>query len=162
MIQMDILLSTNSPTPELPTEIMQLINQYTFSHARINPAELLCPSFMAGYIRANSGEPPDSHRNSNPIDVTKSGSLVLISTSDTAENTIAMDGKGHLILSVSKDTHSTLGIPGHTSRFGPKGDRYCKSFTGMLLTTTSGLNSLARRYRNRSEAGLHAIWEAWL
>lgn len=62
-----------------------------------------------------------------PIEWTTTGSLVLISASDTAENTLAMDGKGHLILSVSKDTHSTLGIPGHVSHFGPKGDRYCKS-----------------------------------
>lgn len=62
VVQMDILLSTNSTTPELPTEIKQLIEQHTFSHARINPAELLCPSLMTGYIRANSGKPSYIHR----------------------------------------------------------------------------------------------------
>lgn len=59
------------------------------------------------------------------------GSLVLLSTSESAADVLAIDGKGHLVLSLCKDTHSIFGIAGHPSRYGPKHDRYCE-FTSCL------------------------------
>lgn len=54
------------------------------------------------------------------------GSLVLLSSSDSPQDALAIDGRGHLVLSLCKDTHSTFGIAGHPSRYGPKHDRYCE------------------------------------
>ncbi|KAK9893778.1 hypothetical protein P389DRAFT_198527 [Cystobasidium minutum MCA 4210] len=104
---LDFALSTNAPVSDLPSEIKDLIQQYTFSHARMNAADLLKTEFMNAYIRGKS-----------------LGSLVLLSGNDSAEDVIAIDGKGHLVLSLCKDTHSIFGMPGHPSRFGPKRDRY--------------------------------------
>jgi hypothetical protein len=64
-LQLDLLVQAVAPpaaNDDLPEEVKRIIENYTFSHTRINPADLLIPSFMHGYIRDDDVTPRESVR----------------------------------------------------------------------------------------------------
>ncbi|GAA6062096.1 hypothetical protein JCM10212_002346 [Sporobolomyces blumeae] len=65
----------------------------------VNLADLLEPEFMNAYVRT--------------------GSLIALSLeAEEGDDVVAIDGRGRLILSVSKYTYEVLGLPGRASMFG--------------------------------------------
>ncbi|SCV67817.1 BQ2448_5428 [Microbotryum intermedium] len=91
------------PAGDLPIELEQMIQQQSlFYHlTNLDLSHLLQPQFMNDYIRK--------------------GSLIAVSlptqsNDDSEGDIIAIDGRGRLILNVSKDTYETLGLTGRKSR----------------------------------------------
>ncbi|KDE05164.1 hypothetical protein MVLG_04409 [Microbotryum lychnidis-dioicae p1A1 Lamole] len=87
----------------LPLELEQIIHQqaYFYHLTQLDLSHLLQPQFMNDYIRK--------------------GSLLAVSiptqSKDDAEgDVVAIDGRGRLILNVSKHTYETLGLTGRKSR----------------------------------------------
>ncbi|TNY23466.1 Proteophosphoglycan ppg4 [Rhodotorula diobovata] len=71
----------------------------------VNLADLLEPEFLNSFVR--------------------SGSLVALSLDDSeGEDVVAIDGRGRLVLSVSKDTYELLGLPGRASAYGTFRQRF--------------------------------------
>ncbi|SCZ93134.1 BZ3500_MvSof-1268-A1-R1_Chr6-2g08482 [Microbotryum saponariae] len=87
----------------LPLELEQMIHQqaYFYHLTRLDLSHLLQPQFMNDYIRK--------------------GSLIALSIptrskDDAQGDVLAIDGRGRLILNVSKHTYETLGLTGRKSR----------------------------------------------
>ncbi|BGP47873.1 hypothetical protein JCM10450v2_003738 [Rhodotorula kratochvilovae] len=71
----------------------------------VNLADLLEPEFLNSFIRT--------------------GSLVALSLDDSeGADVVAIDGRGRLVLSVSKDTYELLGFPGRASAYGTLRQRF--------------------------------------
>ncbi|GAA5981904.1 hypothetical protein JCM10908_004660 [Rhodotorula pacifica] len=71
----------------------------------VNLAELLEVEFLNSYVRT--------------------GNLVALSLEDGEDaDIVCLDGRGRLILSVTKDTYESLGLPGRASAFGSHRQRY--------------------------------------
>ncbi|KAL8292429.1 hypothetical protein RQP46_001041 [Phenoliferia psychrophenolica] len=91
----------------LPVELEQLVrDKASYSHCQnINLALLLVPQFLNDFVRK--------------------GSLVGLSLGDDeGEDVVCIDGRGRLILRVSKDTYEVLGLPGRPSAFGSHGHKF--------------------------------------
>ncbi|GAA5997882.1 uncharacterized protein JCM10292_006881 [Rhodotorula paludigena] len=72
---------------------------------QVNLADILEPAFLSSFVRK--------------------GSLVALSTDDAeGADVVAVDGRGRLVLSVSKDTYELLGLPGRASAFGSFRQRF--------------------------------------
>ncbi|GAA5856014.1 hypothetical protein JCM9279_003376 [Rhodotorula babjevae] len=72
---------------------------------RVNLADLLVPEFLNSFVRT--------------------GSLTALSLDDSeGEDVVAIDGRGRLVLSVSKDTYELLGLPGRASAYGTLRQRF--------------------------------------
>ncbi|GAA5909231.1 hypothetical protein JCM8208_005622 [Rhodotorula glutinis] len=71
----------------------------------VNLADLLVPEFLNSFVRT--------------------GSLTALSLDDSeGEDVVAIDGRGRLVLSVSKDTYELLGLPGRASAYGTLRQRF--------------------------------------
>ncbi|GAA5939458.1 hypothetical protein JCM3775_001718 [Rhodotorula graminis] len=73
--------------------------------AAVNLADLLEPAFLNSFVRT--------------------GSLTALTLDDSeGEDVVAIDGRGRLVLSVSKDTYELLGLPGRASAYGTLRQRF--------------------------------------
>ncbi|GAA6051360.1 hypothetical protein JCM3770_004501 [Rhodotorula araucariae] len=71
----------------------------------VNLADLLVPEFLNSFVR--------------------NGSLLALSLDDSeGADIVSIDGRGRLVLSVSKDTYELLGLPGRPSAYGTLRQRF--------------------------------------
>lgn len=116
--QMDVVLPEpqTQSSPSLVDHLIQDIER-TARHELVrdvNLADLLEPTFLNSFVRK--------------------GSLVAISLEAAeGEDVVAIDGRGRLILSVSKSTYELLGLPGRASMHGSFRQRFSSfSFLSFL------------------------------
>ncbi|GAA5953058.1 hypothetical protein JCM21900_005054 [Sporobolomyces salmonicolor] len=107
--QLDAVIPSigTSGSSALAAELEQFMAQSCGFQAceRVNLADLLEPEFMNSFVRK--------------------GSLVALSLDkDEGADIVALDGRGRLILSVSKDTYEVLGLPGRASAYGSLRQRF--------------------------------------
>ncbi|KAM0787640.1 hypothetical protein ACM66B_003704 [Microbotryomycetes sp. NB124-2] len=107
--QLDLTVPSNNVTgaQRLPLELETMISDISSFYVckNVNLADLLEPQFMNEHVRK--------------------GSLVALSM-DASEgaDVVALDGRGRLVMNVSKDTYEQLGLPGRRSAYGVKGQRF--------------------------------------
>ncbi|GAA5886989.1 hypothetical protein JCM5296_005216 [Sporobolomyces johnsonii] len=107
--QLDAVIPSigTSGSSALAAELEQLVHQSCGFQVceGVNLADLLEPEFMNSFVRK--------------------GSLIALSLDeDEGADVVAIDGRGRLILSVSKDTYEVLGLPGRASAYGSLRQRF--------------------------------------
>ncbi|BGP55271.1 hypothetical protein JCM8202_000654 [Rhodotorula sphaerocarpa] len=104
--QVDAVIPEHASRPQAQ-RIQQILTDSTTAQLvrNVNLADLLTPEFLSTYIRR--------------------GHLVALSLDDGHEaDIVAIDGRGRLVLSVTKDTYESLGLAGRASAFGSHRQRY--------------------------------------
>ncbi|ORY92493.1 ribonuclease P 40kDa subunit-domain-containing protein [Leucosporidium creatinivorum] len=99
--------SIKGQSSALPVELEQMIAQTGAFYylPAVNLADLLQPAFLNSFVRQ--------------------GSLIALSLEDgEGEDVVCIDGRGRLVLSVSKDTYEVLGLPGRASAYGAHRQRF--------------------------------------
>ncbi|GAA6027427.1 hypothetical protein JCM8097_007857 [Rhodosporidiobolus ruineniae] len=107
--QLDALVPStgSSSTSNLADELEKAVKESGdfYLCENVNLADLLEVGFLNSHIRQ--------------------GSLVALTLDDDgAADVVAIDGRGRLVLSVSKDTYELLGLPGRASAFGTFRQRF--------------------------------------
>ncbi|KAL7009760.1 hypothetical protein EMMF5_000668 [Cystobasidiomycetes sp. EMM_F5] len=100
--QLDIQIPTSDDAgpnliERLPTELSELLVDYTFQHARMRPSQFLQAKFMNTHVRT--------------------GGLLLLSCMNPQGMVVALDGAGNMTLTLDKDIYESLGITGRVSQF---------------------------------------------
>ncbi|KAK4051130.1 hypothetical protein OIV83_002951 [Microbotryomycetes sp. JL201] len=106
----------------------------------VNLADLLEPNFMNEHIRT--------------------GSLVALST-DTSEDAdiVAFDGRGRLVMNVSKDTYEQLGLSGRRSAHGVTGQRFKVQLSDISMRSGKpGFEKIRTALRNWPHQKASGLW----
>ncbi|BGP07819.1 Ribonuclease P protein subunit p40 [Rhodotorula toruloides] len=96
--------STSATLATTLEEALQAGGSFTMCEG-INLGDLLTPDFLNSFVR--------------------SGSLVGLSLDDAEDaDVVCIDGRGRLVLSLTKDTYELLGLPGRASAYGTLRQRF--------------------------------------
>ncbi|KAM0752145.1 hypothetical protein T439DRAFT_379255, partial [Meredithblackwellia eburnea MCA 4105] len=129
--QLDLILTfPNGSNSRLPSEVSTIVqSSTTYAHCPgVNLADLLTPAFLDAYIRK--------------------GSLVGLSVgSRPGEDIVCIDGRGRMVLSLSKEVYEVLGFPGRPSAFDKSGQRFVVEIDMREPSFRSGKPNFARTER---------------